>query len=101
MNEVQDHIFALGEEIIYIPAHCTSLAQPLDVGVNKPFKDRIRQKWKDWFEEEKRVHGEAYYPKTDRPLVARWIIDTNLDIDAYIGRNAWLHAPYNYFDIEE
>ena len=28
----------LGVEVIHIPGGCTGLLQPLDVGVNKPFK---------------------------------------------------------------
>ena len=31
-----------------IPPVTTSKLQPLDVGVNKPFKDRLRKKWNKW-----------------------------------------------------
>ncbi len=27
---------------------CTSLFQPVDIGVNKPFKNQIRQQWEQW-----------------------------------------------------
>ena len=36
VNEIQD----LGVEVIHIPGGCTGLTQPVDVGVNKPFKCR-------------------------------------------------------------
>ena len=31
-----------------IPGGCTSLVQPLDVSINKPFKCAMRKQWKDW-----------------------------------------------------
>ena len=37
-----------GVEVKYIPANCTGLTQPVDVGYNKPLKQRVRNKWEDW-----------------------------------------------------
>lgn len=101
MDEVVDLIYAMGVEIIYVPGGCTSLAQPLDVGINKPFKDRIRGKWENWVCDEQAIHGMNHHPKADRQMVSQWIIDSNNTINQDIGRNAWLHRPYNYFPIEE
>jgi hypothetical protein len=42
MASVTDKIAELGIEIIHIPGGCTGLTQPLDVGINKPFKSRVR-----------------------------------------------------------
>jgi len=38
---------ALGVTAHIIPGGCTSLVlvQPVDVGINKPFKDRLRLQW--------------------------------------------------------
>jgi DDE superfamily endonuclease len=38
----------LGVEVEHISGGCTSLCQPVDIGVNKSFKNRIRQQWEDW-----------------------------------------------------
>ena len=35
----------------FIPSGCTGLAQPIDAHVGKPFKDRVKNLHKKWFEE--------------------------------------------------
>ena len=48
MASVVLQIASLGIEVIHIPGGCTGLCQPLDVGVNKPFKARVRRMWEEW-----------------------------------------------------
>ena len=38
MNLVVNVIQDLGVEVEHIPGGCTSLCQPVDIGINKPFK---------------------------------------------------------------
>ena len=38
----------MGIEIIHIPAECTYLYQPINVGINKPIKKRLTELWEDW-----------------------------------------------------
>ncbi len=45
MPSVVQMIQELGVEVQHIPGGCTSLCQPVDVGFNKPFKDRMRRQW--------------------------------------------------------
>jgi hypothetical protein len=44
LNAIED----LGVKVEHIPGGCTSLCQPVDVGVNKPFKFRMRKLWEEW-----------------------------------------------------
>ena len=48
MSSVLTKIQNLGIKVLHIPGGCTSLCQPVDVGFNKPFKDRIRGLWNRW-----------------------------------------------------
>ena len=39
-----------------IPGGLTSIVQPLDVCLNKPFKDRLREKWTSWMIDGKKTY---------------------------------------------
>jgi DDE superfamily endonuclease len=41
MSSVVTKIQDLGIEVNHIPGGCTGLTQPVDIGINKPFKNRI------------------------------------------------------------
>ena len=41
MSSVVTKIQDLGVKVNHIPDGCTGLTQPVDVGINKPFKNRI------------------------------------------------------------
>jgi len=49
-------------DLAVIPGGLTSILQPLDVCLNKLFKDRMRQKWDDWMAsgEAKKTKGIAH-----------------------------------------
>ena len=34
---------------VHVPNNCTDLLQPLDLSVNKPFKDKLRSKFSEWY----------------------------------------------------
>ena len=38
----------LGVEVEHILGGCTGKCQPLDVGVNKPIKTKMKNQWEDW-----------------------------------------------------
>ena len=47
-DKVKARLKLLKTTLAVIPGGLTSMLQPLDVVLNKPFKDRRRQKWMAW-----------------------------------------------------
>ena len=37
---------------VHVPSNCTDLLQPLDLSVNKPFKDKLQSKFSEWYTQE-------------------------------------------------
>ena len=52
MNSVVNAIQDLGVEVEHIPGDCTSLCQPVDIGINKPFKVFLHKAWEKWMIDE-------------------------------------------------
>ena len=46
MNDTKTALANIQTDIIYVPAGCTSIAQPADVSWNTPFKTLLRAEWK-------------------------------------------------------
>lgn len=65
---------SLNTECAVIPGGMTGLLQPLDVCINKPFKDRLRSKWQQWM-----ISGEHTLTATGRTrkaelnVICNWI----------------------------
>jgi len=57
MSSVVNKIEDMGVQVEHIPGGCTSLIQPVDVGINKPFKDRIKNYWEEWMVENGLLEG--------------------------------------------
>ena len=55
-----------------IPARTTSELQPLDVGVNKPFKDRLRNEWNKWNETLELTPG-GNYKSVSVSMLLQWV----------------------------
>ena len=71
-------------DIVYVPANCTGELQPLDLSVNKPVKDFIKQKFQEWYAEQivqQKEDGSGIKPIADfpmrqmKPLGAKWMIE--------------------------
>ena len=61
-------------DIAVIPGGLTSVIQPLDVCLNKPFKDKLRQKWTSWISEgEKAFTAGGNMRAASLPVVAEWV----------------------------
>jgi DDE superfamily endonuclease len=49
-------------QVMHIPGGCTSLCQPVDSGVNTPFKNRLCSEWQTWMINEGLQHGTTSAP---------------------------------------
>lgn len=95
MSSVVHAIQDIGVEVVHVPGGCTGLAQPLDVGYNKPLKNRVRRQWEHYMIEEG-IGMDVTKPPT-RQQVAQWVLNSIEDIPKRIVQNAWKHGPYSYF----
>ena len=100
MGSVVQRIQELGVEVRHIPGGCTSLCQPVDVGFNKPFKDRMRKQWLSWMIAEGVIHGTTKPPS--RRDVAGWVdrAMTEMKGKEQIIKNAWRKTGYEWFPKE-
>ena len=83
---------------MHIPAGCTYLCQPVDVGINKSIKTRMREKWENWM-----ITGDGIVndvaKEPSRRLVAEWLVDVymNLPGQTETVRNAWMKMGFEWF----
>ena len=45
MGSAVNQIQLMGIEVVHIPVGCTYLCQPINIGINKPIKRRLQEKW--------------------------------------------------------
>lgn len=63
-----------GTDVAIIPGGMTGQLQPLDVCLNKPFKDRLRKYYVDWLSEERReLTPTGRIKRASLGVVATWI----------------------------
>ena len=95
MNSVVNAIQDLGVQVEHIPGGCTSLCQPVDIGINKPFKAFLHKAWEKWMIDEGIQSGTTSPPT--RELIAKWASYVKDQIKEMHIRNAWRHEPYSWF----
>jgi hypothetical protein len=79
---------ALGTIVLNVPAGCTSILQPMDVCVNKPFKNHLRIIYSQF----RLVHD--FQQREIRPLIALWVEQAFEKIPCTgIGLKSRLTAP--------
>ena len=95
VNEIQD----LGCQVEHIPGGCTGLCQPVDIGINKPFKDRVYNSWEAFL-----MQQDMRLQWLDSPScknLSNWIVSAVNDIPPSIVKKAWRRAGFSYFPLEE
>ena len=50
-EQVLTKVKALNSDVEFLPANCTGQLQPLDIEVNRLFKELYSEKWENWFQE--------------------------------------------------
>jgi len=96
MASVTKAIQALGVQVEIIPGGCTGLCQPVDVGVNKPLKGKIRHYWEQYMIEESII--EATTKPLEHVLIANWYSQAYTQVDTQTIINAWRKTgPYTWF----
>jgi hypothetical protein len=92
MGTVVARIQSLGMEVIHIPAGCTYLCQPVDVGINRPIKHRMAALWEEWMVTE----NSGTNKPPPRKLIAQWIIEALNSIDETTIKNAWKKKGFEW-----
>ena len=94
VNEIQD----LRVEVEHIPGSCTYLCQPVDIGVNKPYKKHMRHQREIWMISEGMVEGTASPPTCEQ--IVNWAKYANETMSEVNIRNACKHGQYSWFPNE-
>jgi hypothetical protein len=85
----------LGVQVEHIPGGCTYLCQPVDIGVNKPFKTQMRNLWENWMIDYGLTTGITKAP--ERADIAEWVAQAKDLLTEQIVRNSWRHGAYTFF----
>lgn len=86
-TKVTNELSRLNTEVEWIPAGYTGKLQPMDVGINKPFKNYMCETYMDWMK--KNINQ-----KPTREVVAVWVLDCWNRITQQICINAFKGAGY-------
>lgn len=89
----------LGIEVEHNPRGCTGLCPPIDVGVNKLFKNRIRQQWESGMIQEGIVHGTTS-PHQEKIFRSGHLLQCVETLPDQIVKNVWRHDNYTWFPDE-
>ncbi|CAG8627368.1 9882_t:CDS:1, partial [Ambispora leptoticha] len=74
-----------GLDILEIPGGTTCVLQPLDVSVNKPFKNGMQRRWEEWMDRGKVVlTKKGNHKKASYELVCEWVSETWKEISTNV-----------------
>ena len=86
MDSIKNKLKRGNADVAIIPGVLTSQLQPLDVSINKPFKEKVRMLWSDWMAGSA-DHALARGGRLKKPsitLLCQWVVKTWNEIDSAI-----------------
>jgi hypothetical protein len=95
LGSVANAIEALGVQVEYIPGGCTGLVQPIDVGINKPYKAHMTKVYTGWLLGQ---DPDSPIRAAKREDVSGWILEAVASIDEQVVKNAWRKSGYSYYE---
>ena len=82
-----------------IPTHYTGMLQPCDVGINKPLKDRLKQKFSDWrSEKHTELRSGELMPSPSRKDMVGWVKKIWDEFPIKIVKNSFTGSGYFFED---
>ena len=71
VKAVKNRLKDLNTNVAIIPCGLTNQLQPLNVSINKPFKDKVRSFWSNWMAGEE-DHSFTKVGRLKKPSIAKW-----------------------------
>jgi hypothetical protein len=95
LGSITNAIQGLGVELEVIPPGCTGLVQPIDVGINKPFKVNMRKIYTEWLLDQ---DADAAISSASCLNVLAWILEAVEGIKKETIVNSWRKTGFSYFE---
>ena len=90
-QENKDAAENIKTDLNVIPGGLTSILSPLDVAINKPFKDRMKEQWAEWmFSGKARKTAGGNLAKPDLQLVVKWVKEAWDSIPVEVVKKSFL-----------
>ena len=85
---------SLNTEPVVFPGGMTSMVQPLDVAINKPFKDRMRKKWQEWMLTDQHTFtASGHIRKVELPQICQGSTRPEKTFQMSLLRSPFANAP--------
>ena len=94
-DAVQELFRRYNTTVIVIPGRCTSVLQPLDVSINKPFKQHLKRSWEQYMLQQSETMNESQSDGKIKPptkqLLVDWIeANGRIDFNTTIAKKSFL-----------
>ena len=73
-----------------------SIGQPIDIGINKPIKTWVHEKWDDSMMDSERI-ADGVVKDPSCKMVAEWLVYPYTTMTESIGRNSWMKNGFEWF----